>query len=496
MSGRKHRKRVRPDVEERARSRALKREKHKRIRTILAIAYGLLFLFAIYVVLSVFVFGDKEDGQKEAEKKEDVRIEINDDSEPVVPISAEDLKAMHEEEERKKREEEGLSENEVPNDETEIEQMADKLLAQMNLDEKIYQMIIVTPEQLTGTEDVTAAGETTKDSLLKYPVGGIIYFSANLKDPDQTKKMLANTAEYGLKTEGIPLFLCVDEEGGSVARIGSNKAFKTTKVSPMSQIKSADAAYEAGHTIGGYLWNLGFNVDFAPDCDVLTNPDNKVIGDRSFGSDANIVREYSAAYSNGLHDAGILSTFKHYPGHGATKDDSHEGTAVTDKTLDELKEAELVPFAYATSAGADMVMVSHISVPSILNDNTPCSLSHTMVTEILKGELAYNGIVVTDALNMAAISESYSGADAAVLAIKAGNDMLLMPEELDLIPEKVKEAIAAGEIDEEQINASVKKIIIRKLVMTEDRDKKIKEEKERKEKEEQEKQNKKNKKKK
>ncbi|MCR5356850.1 MAG: glycoside hydrolase family 3 protein [Lachnospiraceae bacterium] len=481
---------------ERKQRRRENREKHKKIRIILAVAYALLFIVGAYALLSVFVFDKiKENKQAELEAEQaqgsDV-IEVNDNTESVIPISKEELKAKQEAE----KEVETVSEDEAPVEETEIEQKAGQLLAQMNLDEKIYQMIILTPEQLVGEDDITAAGAKTKEGLEKYPVGGIVYSSSNLKDPEQTKTMLKNMDEYGLKTEGIPLFLCVAEEGGNAAPIAGTKAFKAKGVSAMGSIGSADDAYAAGHTIGESLWGLGFNVNLAPDCDVNTAEGGSFIGSRSFGSDPVSVREYAASYSNGLHDSVILSTFKYFPGYGSVPGDPKDGAVSTDKTLDQLKEAELVPFAYAPSAGADFVMVGHVSVPSILNNDTPSSLSHEMVTDVLKGELAYEGIVVTDALNKKAVTDTCDSASAAVLAIRAGNDMLLTPDDHASIPEKVKEAMEAGDITEEQIDASVKKILVKKLVMNEARAKRIKEDKERKEKEEKEKQEQKNKKKK
>ena len=145
---------------------------------------------------------------------------------------------------------------------------------------------------------------------------------------------------------------------------------------------------------------MGFNVEFAPDADVLTNSANSVIGDRSFGTEPNFVAECAASYSDGLHGAGVLSTFKHFPGHGATADDTHQGFAYTNKTLTELKENELIPFMKAQDEGVDFIMISHISVPNILGDNTPCTLSEYMISEVLRGDLGYQGIIITDAMNM------------------------------------------------------------------------------------------------
>ena len=181
----------------------------------------------------------------------------------------------------------------------------EEILAGMTLEEKVYQLFIITPEALTGSNTVTAAGETTRKSLENYPVGGLVYFSKNLKDPAQTKKMLQNVMEFSYEVEGLPLFTCIDEEGGRVARIGSNPVFGVEKIGCMQEVEDEKEAYEAGETIGTYLSRLGFNFDFAPDADVLTNKSNKAIGDRSFGSDSDRVVKMAAAFSDGLHSQKI-----------------------------------------------------------------------------------------------------------------------------------------------------------------------------------------------
>ena len=217
-----------------------------------------------------------------------------------------------------------------------IDTLVDERIASMSIEEKIYQLFVVTPEVLTGASQVVAAGETTEASLKKAPVGGLIYMGPNFVSPEQTREMIAKTQEFALDIEGMPLLLCVDEEGGRVTRIAQKSEFGVDQIGPMGDVTSAEEAYGCGDTIGAYLKELGLNVDFAPVADVLTNSRNNVIGDRSFGSDPKIVTEYSKAYSDGLHDHGILSCYKHFPGHGATEADTHEGYAYTDKTYEEL----------------------------------------------------------------------------------------------------------------------------------------------------------------
>ena len=165
-------------------------------------------------------------------------------------------------------------------------------------------------------------------------------------------------------------------------------------------------AYETGVTLGTYLRDLGFNVDFAPDADVLSNPENEVVRYRSFGSDPALVAEMAAAELKGLKEQGVLGCYKHFPGHGATAGDTHAGYAYTDKTLEELMSCELIPFQRGVEEGVSMIMAGHISLPSVVGDDTPASLSSTMITEVLRGQMGYDGIVITDAMNMGAISQS------------------------------------------------------------------------------------------
>lgn len=360
---------------------------------------------------------------------------------------------------------------EEPSTELTLEEKVQAKLSSMTLEEKIYQMMIVMPEQLTGEGTVTSAGAEVKDAIRKYPVGGIIYFPGNLLNPSQTRAMIANTKQYGMEVNGLPLFMCIDEEGGRVARIGNNPVFGVKTFSNMWYIGSAAGASTAGSTIGAYLKQYGFNVDFAPNADVLTNPqaiadvENHVIGERSFGSDPVVVKKRALAFAQGLKSQGILATYKHFPGHGATVGDTHEGFAYTDKTLEELMESELVPFKSAAANNIDFVMVGHISVPKVVGDNTPSTLSYKLVTEVLKKQLGYNGLIVTDSLIMQAVTKVYSGEQIAVMAVKAGNDILLMPKDLSVAVNAIKEAVKSEEISENRINESVKKILRVKMSM-------------------------------
>lgn len=242
-----------------------------------------------------------------------------------------------------------LEKSEVPQksaDELKREKV-EQYLADMTTEEKVAQLFVITPEAITDVQTVTAAGNATRKALEKYPVGGMVYMKANLVSEDQTKKLLENTKTMYKEIADLPIFLTVDEEGGTVARIAGNDGFSIENVGSMNLIGESgdtDKAYEVGVTIGTYLSDLGFNVDFAPVADVLTNSENQIVAKRSFGSDSELVTNMVLAEMNGFEETGILSCVKHFPGHGCTIGDTHEGYAYTDKTREELQQEELVRF--------------------------------------------------------------------------------------------------------------------------------------------------------
>ncbi len=332
----------------------------------------------------------------------------------------------------------------------------------MTLEEKIFQLFMVTPEALTGYDEVYMAGEATKDAIWERPAGGIIYFSQNLKDEAQTKEMLSKTVQYGTERSGVPPFLAVDEEGGQVARISGKEGFSLEAFPDMSTIgasKDEKKAFETGDAIGRYLAELGFNVDFAPVADVFTNPDNTVAARRAFGSDAALVSCMVSEEVKGLKKHGVSPVLKHFPGHGGTAEDSHETKPVLHRTLEELKQTELLPFAAGIESGADFVMVGHISVPEIEEDGRPAVFSRVLVTDILRKQLGFEGIIITDAMNMGAVTESYGSGEAAVEALLAGVDMILMPEDFGAAVQAVKAAVEEGTLTEKRIDESVTRIL-------------------------------------
>lgn len=340
----------------------------------------------------------------------------------------------------------------------------DELISNMKLKEKVYQMFIVTPEDLVdnGSSCLTVSDETVKTAIEEKPVGGIIYFAQNIESADQTKYMISNIQEYAGSTgKGIGLWIAVDEEGGDVARI-ANSSLGETNCGPMQDISSTDEAYNAGVNISDYISKYGFNLDFAPVADIAINPDNE-LGNRIFSSDAEVVSKMVNAVVKGLQSSGKVSaTLKHFPGLGGEDGNTHTDTqTIIDRTLEELQNEEFKAFKGGIDAGADFVMVGHQTMTCI-DDDMPSDLSYTVVTEWLREMLGFNGIIITDSHKMNTISGSYDSGTAAVMAIKAGVDIVLMPYDLDSAVESVISAVEKGEISEKRIDESLYRILSQK----------------------------------
>ncbi len=337
-----------------------------------------------------------------------------------------------------------------------LEEVVQSCIDDMSLEDKVAGLFIVTPESITGVDKAIKAGDGTKEALEKYPVGGIIYFAQNIQSESQIKEMVANTVSYSK----YPLFIAVDEEGGKVARLQSSlKLEATDPAKTIGEGGDTNVAYETYGKIGERLVEYGFNLDFAPVADVLTNDANKAIGERSFGSDADTVSGMVTAAVQGLKEKGVYTCVKHFPGQGSVGEDTHEGMATTDRSADDMKNTDIAPFLAGIDAGADMVMVGHFICPSLTEDpTTPCSLSKAVMTDLLRGEYGYNGVIITDALSMTAISEYYSADEAAIKALKAGSDMILMPEDFETAYNGVLEAVKDGTIDEQRINDSLARV--------------------------------------
>ena len=335
----------------------------------------------------------------------------------------------------------------------------------LTLEEKVGQLFFIRPEQLNldldndfihdpKTEGVKELSSEMAETMHKYPAGGFVIFGKNINTPEQLKKFVS-----ALKNS-YPLtpFIAIDEEGGRVARIANSKNFNVPKIKSAASLKNPKQAKNAAVKIAAYLVEYGIDWNFAPVADVNSNPENIVIGNRAFGSDPEYVAKMVSAYLDGLHAKNILGLVKHFPGHGDTKGDTHNEYVAVDKTWDELKEVELIPFVKNfDKAGA--VMIAHITLPNITSDKLPATLSKELITGKLRGELNFKGIILTDDLYMGAIRNSYNSAEAAVLAFEAGNDILLMPEDYESAFKGILNAVKTGRISEERLNQSVERIL-------------------------------------
>lgn len=335
-----------------------------------------------------------------------------------------------------------------------LEEIVDVQIGGMALEDKVAGLFIVTPEAITGVGTAVQAGDGTRQALSEHAVGGLIYFKKNIQSEEQLRQMLANTASYAK----YPLFLAVDEEGGQVARVGSSGIGpKVEGAGDIGAAGDAAKAYEAGVSIGGTLAGLGFNLDFAPVAD-LANVEGSVMEGRSYGSDAAVVSVFVESMTRGLREQGISACLKHFPGIGSSTKDTHQGMASTDRTAEQFRAEEFVAFSAGMDAGADMVMVSHMAAPSLTGNNEPCIFSEELVTEVLREELGFKGVIITDAMNMAAISDYYGADEAAVMAVLAGCDMLLMPEDYEKAYNGILAAVREGHISEERIDDSLRRI--------------------------------------
>lgn len=340
---------------------------------------------------------------------------------------------------------------------------AEKILSELTLEEKVGQLFVIQPDQLDpnfggkGFKYHKSFSGILSKNIKKYPVGGIILFGGNIKSKAQLKKFNQQVNE---NCKISPL-IAVDEEGGRVTRLAKTSSLGIKNIGTAQEIgesKSLEHAEKAGEYIGTYLSEYGINWDFAPVTDVNTNPQNIVIGDRAFGTDPETVSEMAGAFLKGLHKTGVKGCIKHFPGHGDTKDDTHADFVAVDKTWDELKKCELIPFK-KNFKHSDSVMIAHVTVDKVTGDGLPASLSKELITGKLRGELGYNGIILTDSLGMGAIKKYYSAADAAMMAFNAGNDIILMPAYFFEAYDGVLAAVKDGRISSKRLDESVLRIL-------------------------------------
>lgn len=341
-----------------------------------------------------------------------------------------------------------------PTPEQKLDEIVDAAIAEMSLEDRVAGLFIVTPEAITGVGTAVQAGEGTQKALEKYPVGGLVYFKKNIRSEEQLKTMIANSKQYA----SYPLFIAVDEEGGSVARLAeAGLGTKVKAAQAIGETGDANNAYTAAQTIGQYLGDYGFNLNFAPVAD-LNNISKSAIGNRSYGSDADLVSTFVSSAVLGFKEQGVSVCLKHFPGIGSTAKDTHDGIAVTERTKEQFEAEEFKVFQAGIDAGADMIMVGHMAAPSLTGDNTPCSLSKQLITDILRNEMNFDGVVITDSLSMKAVTDYHAADEAAIQALRAGCDMILMPEDFEKAYNGVLQAVQEGTISEERVNDSLRRI--------------------------------------
>lgn len=321
---------------------------------------------------------------------------------------------------------------------------------EMTLDEKIGQMVL---SGFNGT-DFNSELDTLINDL---KVGGVILFSRNIEDSKQLKKLNLDIEEAN---KNIPVFISIDEEGGRVNRLAKNiKRFESAKsIGDKGDIKYA---YENGKEIGKTLKEHKINMNFAPVLDIYSNSKNTVIGDRAFGNNEKIVETMGIATMNGLKDEDVIPVIKHFPGHGDTEVDSHIGLPVVEKSIDQLYDFELVPFKKAIESGADAVMVSHILMKQI-DDKNPATLSYNLITGILRNDMKFSNVIITDDMCMKAITNRLSVEEASIKSIKAGSDIILIGSDIGKtksVIEKIKLEVETNEISEKRIDESVYRIL-------------------------------------
>lgn len=342
----------------------------------------------------------------------------------------------------------------------------------MTLREKVGQLFIVRPESLAPSIKWTKYNDLVDYSLQevnnemktvneKYPVGGVVLFAHNIKDEEQLSRFIPQIRDL----KGRPL-LCVDEEGGRVARIANNGNFNVEKFESMAAIGASGEptrAFYCGNTIGTYLKKYGFDIDFAPVADVNTNPDNVVIGARAFSDDPAVAAPMVTNYLQGLNNAGIIGCVKHFPGHGDVSADTHYGYAQSMKTWSEMLSCEMVTFKAGIDWGCRLIMTAHIAAPNVTGSEIPSTMSSIILQDKLRSELGYKNLIITDAMDMGAIMNQYTDEEAAVGSIKAGVDIIVCPKDFIKAFDAVVAAVEKGEISEDRINQSVRRVLQLKM---------------------------------
>ncbi|CAM5196749.1 beta-N-acetylhexosaminidase OS=Ureibacillus acetophenoni OX=614649 GN=SAMN05877842_105134 PE=3 SV=1 [Ureibacillus acetophenoni] len=328
-------------------------------------------------------------------------------------------------------------------------------LKNMTLDQKIGQMIF-------AGVDGTSYNQNADSLIHEFHVGGIIFNKKNFTSPIQTVQYINQIRAENAKNQ-IPLFFGVDQEGGIVAKLPGNLTPIPTNLE-IGKKNNEQFSHAIGQILGKEVKAYGFNMNFAPVLDINSNPNNPVIGNRSFGNNADLVSRLGISTMRGLQSENVIAVVKHFPGHGDTATDSHLELPRVNKTLPELEQLELLPFQQAIHDGADVVMIAHILLPEI-DVNNPSSMSEAIITDLLRGQLGYDGVVITDDMTMEAITDHYDISDAAVQSVKAGSDIIMIAHDFHKVTsaiEALRTAVENGEITEDRIDESVIRILLLK----------------------------------
>ena len=323
-------------------------------------------------------------------------------------------------------------------------------LSKMSLWEKIGQMIMIDYRNLC---DLNKEFERL---LIKYNPGGFILFKSNIDNYKQTKKLINDIKNIG----NIKSIVAVDQEGGRVQRLDERVDFRRyPAMMEVGLTNNKDMAFQIGMQMGNELQELGIDINMAPVLDIFSNIENRVIGDRAFGCDSEMVSRMALAYVDGLRESNVLAIGKHFPGHGDTVVDSHIDLPILNKTLDELKLLELIPFREAIKKNIFGIMMGHIAVPRITNEKIPASLSKIMINDLLRNNMGYYGVIMTDSLKMKALTKYFTDEEIYLMSVMAGNDILVMPRDIEKIYEVIYQGVNEGKITEKRINDSVFRIL-------------------------------------
>lgn len=331
----------------------------------------------------------------------------------------------------------------------------DYLISKMSLKEKMGQLLYI--DYRKTNEKTTRMTDNFEKLLTEYKPGGFILFNSNISDFINTKRLIEDIQSIN----GNNMFIGVDQEGGSVQRLNENVGFN--KIKPASLVQDKDEAYLLGKEVGKNLVSIGVNMNMAPVMDIWSNPKNIVMMNRTYGSNPYEVSEKALSFVRGLKEEKIIPVVKHFPGHGSTSTNSHIDLPMLYKTKEELYNLELIPFIEAIKEKIPSMMVGHIKLPKI--DEYPASTSEVIVDKLLRKELGYNGIVMTDSLKMKALTKYYTDEEISYRCIGAGNDFILMPNDIRVSFNTIYNAVNDGKISIARIDASLRRILSLKLEM-------------------------------